>query len=133
MEIQVEFVTPPEGAQEGERIFIEGASGDPISSAQVKKRKTWEKVAPHLRTNDNLLATYQVFRGERFFDVMRVVFINMNKLALFVDILGLTFTDFSWTMYSGIIERLSNLLKQLRARNQTKSHSPSFVVNHFQF
>jgi len=58
---KVEFVTPPENAAIGERIFLEGVvSSEPYSSAQTKKYKVWEKViAPHLKTNGDGVATWQ--------------------------------------------------------------------------
>lgn len=57
---KVEFVIPPEGSKNGERIFIEGATGEPVTSAQVKKRKVWEEVSKDLITNDKLEGTYKV-------------------------------------------------------------------------
>mmetsp|Transcript_46896 Transcript_46896/g.114386 ORF Transcript_46896/g.114386 Transcript_46896/m.114386 type:complete len:780 (+) Transcript_46896:83-2422(+) len=56
---KVELITPPEGSKIGERVFIEGVEGEPISSAQVKKRKTWEAVAKDLKTGDGGVATWQ--------------------------------------------------------------------------
>lgn len=55
---KVELITPPVDAQVGERIFIDGLSGDPSSSAQVKKKKIWDKVAKGLKTGDGGLATW---------------------------------------------------------------------------
>jgi methionine--tRNA ligase beta chain len=55
---KVELVTPPEGSSIGERVFIEGLSGEPSSSAQVKKRKIWDSVAKGLKTGDNGVATW---------------------------------------------------------------------------
>ncbi|CAJ1926044.1 unnamed protein product [Cylindrotheca closterium] len=57
-EDKVELVTPPEGSKIGERVFIEGLTGEPQSSAQVKKRKTWDKVAKGLKTGDGGIATW---------------------------------------------------------------------------
>jgi tRNA-binding EMAP/Myf-like protein len=55
---RVELVEPPSGAIVGERVFIDGFSGDPHSSAQVKKKKTWETVAKNLKTDDEGLASW---------------------------------------------------------------------------
>uniref|UniRef100_A0A7S4RE12 methionine--tRNA ligase n=2 Tax=Ditylum brightwellii TaxID=49249 RepID=A0A7S4RE12_9STRA len=55
---KVELVTPPEDAAVGERVFIDGLSGDPFSSAQVKKKKVWDTVAKKFKTNDEGVATW---------------------------------------------------------------------------
>lgn len=55
---KVELITPPEGSKIGERVFIEGLTGEPQSSAQVKKRKTWNKVTKELKTDDDGVATW---------------------------------------------------------------------------
>ena len=55
---KVELIEPPADAVIGERVFIEGLTGEPISAAQVKKRKTWDAVAKELRTNDGGVATW---------------------------------------------------------------------------
>jgi len=55
---KVELITPPEGSKIGERVFIEGLTGEPQSSAQVKKRKTWDKVTKELKTDDDGVATW---------------------------------------------------------------------------
>ena len=55
---KVELIEPPADATLGERVFIEGLTGDPVSSTQVKKRKVWENVANSLRTNSEGLATW---------------------------------------------------------------------------
>ena len=55
---KVELVSPPADAVVGERIFIEGLSGDPFSSAQVKKRKIWDVVAKKLVTGEGGVATW---------------------------------------------------------------------------
>mmetsp|Transcript_17104 Transcript_17104/g.41617 ORF Transcript_17104/g.41617 Transcript_17104/m.41617 type:complete len:773 (-) Transcript_17104:1137-3455(-) len=57
-EDKVELVTPPEGSKIGEKVYIEGLTGEPQSSAQVKKRKTWDKVAKALKTGDGGVATW---------------------------------------------------------------------------
>jgi len=55
---KVELITPPEGSKIGERVFIEGLTGEPQSSAQVKKRKTLAKVSKQLKTGDGGVATW---------------------------------------------------------------------------
>jgi len=56
---KVELVTPPEKAGIGERLFVEGFSGEPASSAQVSKKKLMEKVATDLKTNSEKIACYR--------------------------------------------------------------------------
>jgi len=56
---KVELVTPPEGSKIGERAVIDGLAGEPTSSAQVKKKKTWDKVAKELKTADGCVATWE--------------------------------------------------------------------------
>lgn len=55
---QVEIVSPPADAPIGERVFIDGLSGEPFSSTQVKKKKTWDVVAKNLKTIDGGVATW---------------------------------------------------------------------------
>merc|ERR1712029_701536 len=55
---KVELISPPKDATVGERVFIEGLSGDALSSAQVKKRKVWDSVSKGLRTGDDGVATW---------------------------------------------------------------------------
>lgn len=54
----VELIEPPADAKVGERVFIEGLSGEPLSAAQVKKRKAWESVAKELKTGEGGVATW---------------------------------------------------------------------------
>ena len=60
---KIEFLDVPEGAQVGERIFLEGEKveemGEPWSPGKVKKKKVWEAVAKDLRTCDALTAQWQ--------------------------------------------------------------------------
>jgi hypothetical protein len=56
---KAELVTPPEGSKVGERVFIEGLEGEPFSSSQVKKKKTWAAVAKDLKTGEGGVATWQ--------------------------------------------------------------------------
>lgn len=55
---QVEIVSPPADAPVGERVFIDGLSGEPFSSTQVKKKKTWDTVSKDLKTIDGGVATW---------------------------------------------------------------------------
>lgn len=55
---QVELISPPADAAVGERVFIDGLTGEPLSSAQVKKKKTWEAVAEELKTGEGGVATW---------------------------------------------------------------------------
>ena len=39
---------PPADSEIGERLSVEGLSGEPLNPNQVKKRKAWEALAPQL-------------------------------------------------------------------------------------
>jgi methionyl-tRNA synthetase len=54
----VELVDPPAGSVVGERVFIDGMTGEPLSSQQMKKKKTWDVVAKDLKTNAGFEATW---------------------------------------------------------------------------
>ena len=56
---KVELIAPPDDAPVGERVKIEGLEGEPITSAQTKKKKTWEAVAKDLKTVEDGIATWQ--------------------------------------------------------------------------
>ena len=55
----VEFVDVPEGAKIGERVFIEGDTGDPIGPGSMKKKKIFDKLSKDLKTNAEKIATWQ--------------------------------------------------------------------------
>lgn len=55
---QVELVAPPADSPIGERVFIDGLSGEPFSSTQMKKKKTWDSVAKSLKTGEGGVATW---------------------------------------------------------------------------
>jgi len=55
----VELIEPPKDAQVGERVFVEGCSGEPFSSAQVKKKKVMESVAAKLQTGAGGVAQWE--------------------------------------------------------------------------
>jgi methionine--tRNA ligase beta chain len=56
---RVEFIEPPADAAPGERVFISTESGEPLSAAQLKKQKVWEKASVDLLTNADGVATYK--------------------------------------------------------------------------
>lgn len=56
---KAELITPPEGSKIGERVFIEGLEGEPFSSSQTKKKKTWAEVAKDLKTGEGGVATWE--------------------------------------------------------------------------
>jgi tRNA-binding EMAP/Myf-like protein len=59
---KVELLVCPEGAVPGERIKFgdfDAEQLDPHTENQMKKKKTWEKVAPDLRTTDACGAAYK--------------------------------------------------------------------------
>ena len=55
---KVEFVDVPEGAKVGERVFVEGESGDPVGPANMKKKKVFESLAKQLKTDAACVATW---------------------------------------------------------------------------
>jgi len=56
---KVEFVEPPEGAEIGERVMVDGFDGEPATENQVIKKKMLDAIFPDLATNDSGVATYQ--------------------------------------------------------------------------
>jgi methionyl-tRNA synthetase len=56
---KVEFVEPPADAAIGERVFVEGYSGDPATENQVGKKKMLDAIFPDLKTNGDGVATYK--------------------------------------------------------------------------
>lgn len=55
---KVELVTPHEDSPIGERVFVEGLTGEPATSAQVKKKKIWETMSKDLKTAEGGVATW---------------------------------------------------------------------------
>ena len=49
-EKHVEIVSPPAGTPNGDRVFIDGLTGEAVSSTQVKKKKIWGLVSKDLKT-----------------------------------------------------------------------------------
>ena len=57
---KVEFVAPPDGAEVGERIGLEGLEMvDAISPAQVQKQKIWEAIQPKFSTSGSCVAMFE--------------------------------------------------------------------------
>lgn len=56
---QVKFVEPPEGAEIGERITVEGFDGEPATENQVIKKKMLEEIFPDLKTNSSGIPEYK--------------------------------------------------------------------------
>jgi methionine--tRNA ligase beta chain len=56
---QVKFIDPPEGAQVGERVMVEGFVGEPATENQVLKKKMLDAIFPFLQTDANGVATYR--------------------------------------------------------------------------
>jgi len=55
---QVQLLIPPQGSKVGERVTVEGFSGDADEQLNPK-HKVWETVQPELKTNDKLEATWR--------------------------------------------------------------------------
>lgn len=56
---KVSFVDPPEGAEIGERVMVEGFEGEPATENQVIKKKMLDAIFPDLATNGEGIATYR--------------------------------------------------------------------------
>jgi len=56
---KVELLEVPEGAKVGERIFIDGLSGEPFAPNQVDKKKVLKNVLPDLKTDGARVACWQ--------------------------------------------------------------------------
>jgi len=55
---KVEILEPPEGVVKGDRVFVEGYTGEPDAQLNPKK-KIWEQVQPDLQVNASGVATYK--------------------------------------------------------------------------
>ncbi|KAM3623415.1 uncharacterized protein V6R79_010808 [Siganus canaliculatus] len=55
---KVEILDPPSGAAPGDRITFRGFPGEPDKELNPKK-KAWEQIQPHLRTDSERIATYK--------------------------------------------------------------------------
>jgi aminoacyl tRNA synthase complex-interacting multifunctional protein 1 len=56
---KVAFVTPPEGAKVGERVAFEGLTGEPLSPAQVEKKKVLAVLGDDMKTDDSGVAKWK--------------------------------------------------------------------------
>jgi len=56
---KVQFVEPPDGAEIGERVMVEGFDGEPATENQVIKKKMMDAIFPDLKTNADGVATYK--------------------------------------------------------------------------
>jgi len=54
----VVIVEPPEDAEIGERVMVQGYDGEPATENQVIKKKMLDKIFPDLKTNDEGYVTY---------------------------------------------------------------------------
>jgi len=54
----VQLLEPPPGAQVGERVYLEGVSGEAWSASRVTKKKMWNVVAETLVTDAACVATW---------------------------------------------------------------------------
>jgi aminoacyl tRNA synthase complex-interacting multifunctional protein 1 len=55
----VQFIEPPDDAQVGERIFVDGYDGEPATENQVLKKKMLEVIFPDLKTDENGVPCYK--------------------------------------------------------------------------
>lgn len=55
---KVELMQPPSGAQVGDRVTVEGYSGEPAPECNPKNN-IFGIVQPDLKTDDNLIGTYK--------------------------------------------------------------------------
>jgi len=56
---KVELLEVPEGAKVGERVFIDGLTGDPLQPNQVAKKNILKNVLPDLKTTTECQASWQ--------------------------------------------------------------------------
>jgi aminoacyl tRNA synthase complex-interacting multifunctional protein 1 len=56
---QVDLVSPPEGAPNGERITWAGVDGEPPEGVLNPKKKQFEKLAPGLQSNGEGVACFE--------------------------------------------------------------------------
>ena len=59
LRLQVELVTPPEGAAPGDRVGVAGFEGEPDKVLDPKKAKVFETVATELASNADRIACYR--------------------------------------------------------------------------
>jgi len=56
---KVEFIVPPEDAEIGERVMVEGFDGEPATENQIIKKKMLDAIFPDLLTNSDGVATFK--------------------------------------------------------------------------
>lgn len=56
---KVVFVNPPEDAEIGERVMVDGFDGEPATENQILKKKMLDKIFPDLKTDEDGVATYK--------------------------------------------------------------------------
>ena len=56
---KVKLVTPPEEANIGEKVFIDSLTGDPATSAQMKKKKIYAIFTKSFKTGDSGVAIWE--------------------------------------------------------------------------
>jgi aminoacyl tRNA synthase complex-interacting multifunctional protein 1 len=56
---KVKLVTPPEEANIGEKVFIDSLTGDPATSAQMKKKKSFAIFTKSFKTGDSGVAIWE--------------------------------------------------------------------------
>lgn len=56
---KVELIRPPEGSTIGERLTVNGLSGEPATASHVAKKKLWQALAPSLRVDSSGVACFQ--------------------------------------------------------------------------
>ncbi|KAL7534940.1 hypothetical protein ACHAWF_004999 [Thalassiosira exigua] len=56
---KVVFVDPPEDAEIGERVLVDGFAGEPATENQVIKKKMLDAIFPDLRTDSNGIASFK--------------------------------------------------------------------------
>ena len=58
----VEFVEPPEGAEIGEVVKFDGLPDpEPLSAAQVEKKKVFAAAMPGMKTTEDCVAAWQSY------------------------------------------------------------------------
>jgi len=56
---KVRFIEPPEGAEIGERVMVDGFDGEPATENQVIKKKMLDAIFPDLKTDADGIASYK--------------------------------------------------------------------------
>jgi aminoacyl tRNA synthase complex-interacting multifunctional protein 1 len=56
---KVKFIVPPDGSAIGERVAVEGYSGEPATENQIIKKKMMDVIFSELKTDEIGVATYR--------------------------------------------------------------------------